>query len=335
MSEYRKIDEREVIDRISGKDVLILCHMNPDADSIGSAFAVAEIIRLTGGKAKVVSETKFPERLLFLCDGQTGEYTEGDEDGKTVIAVDVASPTQLGKLGHLKDKTDIMIDHHAFGDAFADNLIYSTASSAGEVITGIYKIMVEEGRIPESPYICRHLFASVASDTGSFKYSNTTPKTLMTAAYLVERINGDKNGIDTSEISRLLFDTKTFDELKGQQLAMEKLHTYLDGRLAVCSISKKDCVAHGISMDDLADIIEVPRSVRGVDVAVALKEKSDGIFRASTRANGDFNVAEVCTKFGGGGHVRAAGASVNAVTSDEAEKIMVDAFTEAMEKANG
>lgn len=105
----KKIDELEVIRRIAGSDALVLCHRNPDADTVGSAIAICEMIRLTGGKARPVCETKFLRRLHFLCGSETGEYKPGDEEGKLVVAVDVASPAQLGELAALAEKTALMI----------------------------------------------------------------------------------------------------------------------------------------------------------------------------------------------------------------------------------
>lgn len=122
MSTFRTLGIEEISHRISGADALIVCHTSPDGDTVGSAFALAEIIRLTGGDARVVCSENFPDRFSFMTRGESGEYRDGDEDGKTLICVDVASPAQLGRLTHLAAKADIMIDHHGTGEIFSDGL---------------------------------------------------------------------------------------------------------------------------------------------------------------------------------------------------------------------
>lgn len=337
--QYKKLTESDVAERLCGIDALILCHRNPDADTVGSALALAKMIRLAGGSAKAVCESRFPQRLAFILGDESGEYAAGDEDGRTVIAVDVASPVQLGELSGLADKTDFMIDHHGIGDVFADDLIRPGASSAGEVVTAILRIMLGEGMITPSVTaladICRCLYMALSSDTGSFKYSNTTPATFEAAAYLLERVKADPDGIDCAEISRHLFDIRTPAELAAKRLAVEKLRFFADGRLAITTLSLHDCKAAGITGEDCSDVIDVPRSVAGVEVGVTVKERVKGEYRISARSNCDFNVADVCARFGGGGHFRAAGASFFAGSAEDAENKVRDAFLDALEVYHG
>lgn len=339
MADYVKLTEDECAARLRAADALVLCHRNPDADTVGSALALCDVIRFLGGKAKAVCETAFPKRLAFMCGGETGEYAPGDEDGRCVIAVDVASPAQLGALSHLAEKTSLMIDHHGFGEPFADNLVCAEASSAGEIVTALLRRLISSGEIaPSSRALadtCRRLFAAVSSDTGSFKYSNATPAAFECAAYLVAVIAADPDGIDCADISRLLFDTRTVAELTAQRVAADKLRIYADGKLAITTITDVDCAAAGITPDDCSDSVDVPRSVAGAEVGIAIREKGSGEYRISARSNCDFSVAAVCASFGGGGHVRAAGASVFADSAEEAEKIVREAFESALEVYHG
>ena len=155
MSTFRTLGIEEISHRISGADALIVCHTSPDGDTVGSAFALAEIIRLTGGDARVVCSETFPDRFSFMTRGESGEYRDGDEDEKTLICVDVASPAQLGRLSHLAVKADIMIDHHGTGEVFSDGLVDPDAAAAGIIIYDIYKFLRESGAVPESAYTTR------------------------------------------------------------------------------------------------------------------------------------------------------------------------------------
>lgn len=334
---FRELSLDETISRITGARALIVCHRNPDADTVCSALALTEIIRMTGGRARVVCADYIPARLRFMSRDYQLRLSPGEDEGKLIIAVDVASPPQLGALLPLKEKTALIIDHHASCERFADYFADTAASSSGEIIAWIYEKMKSSGAIRQSPRVCRYLYAAIASDTGSFKYSNTSGRTLTTAARLVDEINGsvvpDGDGLDamdTSDIARLLFDTKTKAELGGNVLAVQNMHLRCDGRLALTVITKSDLTKAHITENDISGAVDVIRSVAGVLVGVSLKETVPGQYRISARANCDFNVAAVCEKFGGGGHIRAAGGTVSASTPDEVLTVVGDAFAEAL-----
>lgn len=333
---FRELSLEETVAKITRARALIVCHRNPDADTVCSALALAEIIRMTGGRARVVCADYIPARLRFMAKDFQLRLSPGEEDGKLVIAVDVASPAQLGTLVSLKEKTALIIDHHASCERFADYFADVRASSAGEIIARIYEWMKNAGTVGQSPRVCRYLYAAIASDTGSFKYSNTSGRTLITAAGLVDEINRSAapgklalDSMDTSDIARLLFDTKTQAELAGEALAAKNMVLRCDGRLALTVISKEDLAKAQITENDISSAVDVVRSVAGVLVGISLKETVAGEYRISARSNCSFNVAAVCERFGGGGHIRAAGGKVSAATPDEALTIVGEAFAEA------
>lgn len=317
MSTFRTLGIEEISHRISGADALIVCHTSPDGDTVGSAFALAEIIRLTGGDARVVCSETFPDRFSFMTRGESGEYRDGEENGKTLICVDVASPAQLGRLTHLAAKADIMIDHHGTGEIFSDGLVDPDAAAAGIIVYDIYKFMRESGAVPESAYTARMLYAAVSSDTGSFRYANTDARAHLCAAYLVGIINSDKDGEDTAQIARLLFDSKTVSELRAQALASKNLRLLCGTSVALTVITQSDLESAGLTWEDCSAVVDIPRSVRGALIGVAAKEKTPGEYRISCRSNCAADVAAVCASFGGGGHTRAAGATVRASSPDE------------------
>ena len=335
---FNEITLDEAIAKITGAKAIIICHRNPDADTVCSALALSEMIRMTGGKARPVCSDYIPQRIRFMATDIQMRYNRDEELGKKIFAVDVAAPSQLGNLAHLREKCEMIIDHHASCERFADYLADTTASSAGEIIARMYEKMKASGTIEESPRVCRYLYAAIASDTGSFKFSNTTGETMKTAAKLIDVINATAapgklplDKMDTSDIARLMFDTKSYAELRGDALAVKNMVMRANDRLALTILTKADLAAEGITENDIGGAVDAVRSAAGVLVGVTLKETNPGEYRISARSNCSFDVAAVCARFGGGGHVRAAGGGVSAATPEEAMRIVGDAFAEALE----
>ncbi|MBR3998478.1 MAG: hypothetical protein IKI93_09070 [Clostridia bacterium] len=170
------------------------------------------------------------------------------------------------------------------------------------------------------------LYAAISSDTGGFRYSNTTKETHLRAAALVERI-------DVADISHKLFGIKSLAMLRAEQLGFEKLHLFEGGRIGIASISFEDKRFNKLQDEHLSTLVDLVRSVAGVEIAVAIRQPTEArSFRVSTRANIDFDVAAVCATFGGGGHRRAAGATVEAKDTAEAERLVLNAILAEMRK---
>jgi len=163
------------------------------------------------------------------------------------------------------------------------------------------------------------VYAEVSSDTGGFRFSNTTPATHKLAAELIEQ------GVDCAEINRLLFDSKSFEQLKAEGEAIKNLCLHDGGRIASTLFSYSAKRELEVGDDDLGTLIDIPRSVFGVEIAFVVKqENADGKYRVSMRSAGDFDVSRVCAKFGGGGHKRAAGCTVEAENIEAAEQKILD-----------
>ena len=305
------------------KKTLIICHARPDGDAIGSAFALKAILGKLGIESYCVCEDEVPKRLRFLSapiqSGSLADSIPEDFYPERVITVDTASPSQLGKLApYFSDKVDIMIDHHRSGFAFADNYIDSNAAATGEIIYKIADALLMANGIPLPRDAARCLYAAISSDTGCFKYSNVTPTTHMVAASLV------KSGIDAAEINRLLFDAKSPERLKAEKVALQRLKLFDGGRISCVALSYEDAEAEGVDLEELDALIDVARCVDGVMVAFAVKQKEAGeTFRISMRSECKVDVAAICERFGGGGHVKAAGCAVTAGSADEAAEIIL------------
>ncbi len=304
------------------KSTLIVYHVRSDADAVGSAFALRELLRLMGSNAICACADEVPARLRFLSEDSQGSVVI--EDGiplghERAISVDSASPSQLGSLFELLHKDiDIMIDHHASGTVYADNYIDPTASATGEIIYALAKRLLELGEIELiPPRVISCIYAAISSDTGGFRFANVTPRTHRIAAELIEL------GVDAADINHRLFESKTEAQLRAEAEATRRMKVYADGRIASTTVPRASCVEHSLDEESLETVIDIPRSVAGVDVAFAVRQIENSYnYRVSMRSAIDFDVSAVCARFGGGGHKRAAGCTVTAANIDEAEAMI-------------
>ncbi|MBR5444768.1 MAG: bifunctional oligoribonuclease/PAP phosphatase NrnA [Clostridia bacterium] len=316
--------------------MLILTHVNPDGDCIGSAFGLKLIVEAAGGSARCVSPSELPKRLRFLMSGQEDMLLGEDEpldEYDVICAVDVASPMQLGDLGRIMDQVDFMIDHHGVGTHFAPWYVDADASATGEILYDIYATMAARGHYTAHPDAARRLYAAMVSDTGSFKFSNTTPKTHLIAADLVNIINtAEDGGMDTSDVCRSLFGQRTLKELTAQMLAIQNLHFYEEGSLGVVVFTQQMLADAGLTEEEIGNVVDTPRGVEGVLVGLSIRQTAADPrqYKISSRANVECDVSAVCASFGGGGHVRAAGCTIEADSVEEAEAMVIGAFAEAV-----
>ena len=306
------------------KNTLIIYHIRSDADAVGSAFALKELLRIMGIPSYCACSDEIPERLQFLADGLQGSALLDDDLAlgcDRVISVDSASPAQLGAIFmRLRKNVDIMIDHHLSGTVYADNYIDAKASATGEIIYDIAKRLCDMGAIDAIPArVLNCIYAAMSSDTGGFRFSNATPKSLRIAADLVEA------GIDAAEINRQIFDAKPLKQVKAEGEAIKRLKFFGDGEIACTSLPYSVKQELELSDEHLGTLIDIPRSVFGVEIAFVVKEENeDGEYRVSMRSATDFDVAAVCAAFGGGGHKRAAGCTVVAKSIEDAQKKILD-----------
>ena len=319
MTEFKELSFFRLCERIKEpKSTLIICHARPDGDAIGSAFALKVILRMIGIEAYCVCEDEVPRRLRFLTAPiQSGSLVDSIPEGfspERVITVDTASPSQMGKLApYFSDKVDLMIDHHRSGTVYADNYIDTNAAATGEIIYKLADALLMANGTPLPLDAARCLYAAISSDTGCFKYSNVTPSTHMVAAALV------KSGIDAAEINRLLFDAKSPERLKAERVALQRLELFEGGRVSCVTLSYEDAIKEGIDVEDLDALIDTARCVEGIEVAFAVKQYESGsTFRVSMRSEGRLDVSEICRKFDGGGHPKAAGGAVIALSAEDA-----------------
>ena len=323
---FRRVSISEVAGTLSTPaNTLILYHVRPDGDTIGSALALCEAVKCFGSRAYVAGSDEIPERLRFLCkeDFTSALYSNLPADFKPdrIITVDAAAPALLGEVYDLlADKINLMIDHHEMSSVFANNCIVTSAAACGQIILDIiFKMFDDKREIPMNVLEC--CYAAIASDTGCFKYSNVTPETHKAAADLMSL------GVNTAEINTLLFDTKSEKQLCAESLAASRVKTYCGGKVSVVTFPyslKKD---YGLLDEHLETIVDIARCISGVMIAVAVKQPhNDDRYRISLRSNCNIDVSKICSEFDGGGHKKAAGCTVIAHSAEEASKKILGAI---------
>ena len=291
----------------------VFTHENPDADTIGSCFALVETLRLLGKKAYPACCDRIPASLAFMTGGNREFHIENAPEDFTpeyYISVDVASTAQFGSYREYASKINLSLDHHATHENFSKYYLTDAhAAACAEIVYHIINRLLS-GNIPER--IVSLLYAALAADTGGFRYANTTPVTHKIAASLIEK------GASHAEICRNLFECKTKTALAAEAFAMANVSYRCGGKISYVKITKSDKLTHGFEDEDTYDVINVIRRVDGVKVAILMREKDDGTYKISTRSAGEVDVSKICAIFGGGGHSGAAGCSVTPETADSA-----------------
>lgn len=338
---YKSFTVKEATDILcknaeENKKLLIITHKNPDGDAVGSSFALKKIYKCLGADAECICTDQIPTYLNFLTNIEKMSDQSENNRYDLLITVDTASPMQMGRLSMLSEKVDLSIDHHEFYTPYSNELRDIKAGAAGEIIFEIYDELKKRKKIEENCDICRLLYAAISADTGSFKYSNTTEKTHIIASKLVNIINNDNKGPDTAEISRLLHNCKSKRAILAEKVAIDNLKYTEDGKIAYILLNRKTITENNLTDEDFGAAIDIPRSIEGVECSFIIKEfisydvNRKNQYKISTRSNNDINVAEICKIFDGGGHAKAAGATIEAENIEAAEEILLKEFKKAI-----
>lgn len=295
----------------------IFLHASPDGDTVGSGFALCTALRRLGKKANVLCSDEIPKSYSFITDG----YVSWDFEPETLVSVDVADAKLLGKHEQKGSEILLSVDHHGLNREFAKYTFVDASAAANcENILKLLKAI----NVEIDSYIAACIYTGISTDTGCFKYSNTSPESHIMAAEMMGY------GIDFSEINRIMFDTKTRGRMKIEGRLMEQMKFFFDGKAAFIAVTEQMKREAGVSDDDLEGITSMPRKVEGVLVGVTFREKENGVFKISVRTHAPVDAAEICRKFGGGGHNRAAGCAVEGMTLEQAEKEFVRVIGEVL-----
>ncbi len=332
---YRRLTVTEAAAAIRGEvDTLILFHRHPDGDAVGSGFALRAILSTMGCRTYCLCEDEIPARLRFLVgDAQDSILAEdaaaflpADLSPAQIIAVDTASPSQMGTLyARYGERVDLMIDHHGRGEMYADGWIEPEAAATGEMILALCRTLLEAGRLSVIPAeAARLMYAAISSDTGCFRFSNASPRAHRAAADLLEA------GFDAADLNHRLFGIKSRELLAAEKVGYGRLRLFCDGKIGIVDMPIEVKRENGFTDEHLDTLVEVPRSLAGVEVAVAIRQPGEEpIFRVSMRSNGRTDVAAICASFGGGGHAKAAGCTIVCEGGTEAIVALVAEAVEA------
>ncbi len=282
-------------------NILIACHVFPDADAIGSQLALGDILESMGKKVFYYCEEFIEGQYEFmpgsdLLDSSLPDISQFD----AAVAVDCGDRFRLGSAVDtlLQIHPFVVIDHHAGHREFGDlSWVEADRSSTAEMIFDLAGGLGAE--ISYNAAYC--LYTAIVSDSGSFKYESTTAYTFQVAGNLLNR------GVVPSEVAAKLFDNYSVNRLRLLEKVLGTLELHYEGQIAVITATREMFEQSGARREDTEEFINLPRALRSVKVAVFLKETPDDYIKVSLRAKGECNVAQVALKFGGGGHRNAAG----------------------------
>ncbi len=290
-----KVDARRCAELfLQQDDIRLLCHRDPDGDTFGSAMALYDALTLLGKRVYVECRSPFPASLMFLAREMTAF------EPKFTAAIDVAAPSMIGDPPESRPVVDLCIDHHPTNPLYAKETFLPDYAAAGEAV---YEVLCEMG-VSITPYMATALFVAISSDTGGFRYSNTTPRTLRIAADLMDK------GADFNRIRVALFESKSRGQVQVEAAALSAVRYYAGGRIAVIAVTLDLLEKTGADESELEGIAAKPLAIEGVDIGITLKERDDGSIRVSMRSTDKANVSEICHRFEGGGHIRAAGCRI-------------------------
>lgn len=305
----------KVIDTLKKKESFMLTtHMNPEGDAIGSTLALALALSSIGKNVTINTIDPVPGILKFLpsCNKvQQIKTVDGRFDA--VIVLDCGDLERVGFLSKDNIPADILIniDHHKTNPGFGTiNLVEEAVASADIVYTIIKKM-----NIPVTPEIAVCIYTAIMTETGSFRYTNTTDHTLRVAGEMISY------GANPAEIADKVYNRNSIGRLNLLGLVLSTLKLSGDGKIAWITVLEEMFKETGTTKEDTEDLINYPRSVEGVEVAILFRQSNDD-WKLSFRSNGKVDVALVSLEFGGGGHSMAAGCLLKGSLEEVMEKVI-------------
>lgn len=294
--------------------VLILTHVRPDGDTIGSAAALCCGLRALGKTAYLLPN---PELTATYAPYAAPYLAEADFAPAYVVSVDIAALSLLPENARpYQDRIALAIDHHPSQEFFArETCLEADSAACGEIVYDILRQLT-----PLTPEMALPLYVAISTDTGGFIYSNVTAATHRAAAELMD------TGIDYRAVNKLFFQTKSRVRMQLEAAMLAEAKFYDNNRTAVLSVPQSLLEKFHATESDAEDLSALGPQIQGVDCAVTMRELGDGVWKFSLRTGERVNATEVCRLLGGGGHARAAGATLEGVTQAEAEGKMLNAI---------
>jgi phosphoesterase RecJ-like protein len=319
---------REAVERLAaeltpGRTVALSTHINSDGDGCGSEVAMALLLEQRGLRARIVNPTPWPSTLTFLLDGVEERSADGARALKGIDALIVLDISDVKRLGTLADAVRAMrvprlvIDHHVPTDEPAGELLFTdtSACATGELVFDFARVLGLE----ITPTIARALYTAILTDTGGFRFSNTTPRCHAIAGQLLAA------GVDPEEMYRRIYASVSVGRLHLLRDALATLEVDADHGLSWIALPAGALERYGVRAEELDGLAEHPRSVAGTKMAIFFRDLGHGQVKISFRSTGEVDVNRFARQFGGGGHAKAAGAMVAGTLEGVREKVIGEA----------
>lgn len=294
----------------------ILTHANPDGDTLGSAYALCLALQQIGKNARVIT-TNLPPVFGYLPYGVKAQ----DFEAETIVSTDVAADSLLGSnMGKYRGRINLCIDHHGSNTLTADNKFVDKYAAANCEI--IYKLLLRL-KITFTKQIANCLYTGLSTDTGCFRFTNTTAETMRVAASLMDY------GCDTAYINKVMFETKSKERIRLEHCVYDTIKYCAKGRCAIIYTTLDMMKKLNVNDEELEGLASIPRQIEGVLMGITMREKPGGVFKISVRTNDNINASDFCSRFGGGGHPAAAGCCIEG-SLDEVRSRLIKAAEECL-----
>ena len=298
----------------NAESIVILTHENPDGDAIGTGLALYNALKEYGKNPDIIIP-EYPRTFSFLPGADEIKKSSDIEKYDLAISVDCATIKMLNGFANYFEnaKVKVSIDHHSTNTMFGDlNYVSPDSPACAQILL----VVLNYFKIEITKDIGTCILTGIITDTGGFKYSSVTAETFEFVAWLLNK------GINVSKIYRKVLQTKTRANFELTKLATDRIEFLEDGKVSFTYITKADEKAVNAGQGDKEGIVEVGRDVEGVEVSVFLTESDKGI-KCSLRSNEYVNVSDICLAFGGGGHIKAAGCTIQGCTIEQAKEKII------------
>lgn len=303
--------------------ILIFPHIMADGDTLGSAAALCRHLRKIGKEAYIFMEDKAPSNLGFLIEGlevRELKALEGDPFGEnntyTSVCVDCGDENRLPNRldAFYRGNPTICLDHHPTSKPVFDlNYIVPEVCATGEIVFDL----LTEMEAPITGEIGEAIYVAIVTDTGQFQYTNTNAKSHEIAAQLY------RNGVDAARLNVILYESVAMAKIQIEAEVLETMDIIGEGMGVIGTVTQEMFSKYGGNMEHANSIVSTMRSIDGVEIAVLLKEQKSGEVKATMRAKTSGDVSKIAKKYGGGGHVKAAGCSID-MKLEEVKKVMIE-----------
>lgn len=326
MTDYLQL-EQMASRLLHAENILLLCHKNPDGDTVGSASALYHALRALGKQAAILCSDPIPPQYAYM---QAGLFEPGLFQPECVVAVDVASIQLFGDgAAPWSQRVDLCIDHHSSNAGYAgETLLDDSAAATAEIMYQLIPAMGTE----ITPVMADCLYTGLATDTGCFKFSNTTARSHTIAAGLIGL------GARLDELNSILFENKSRARMEAERLALASLEYYCEGRCAMICLTKEQIAESGVAPSELEGLTGMPRMIEGVDVGITMRQLPSGSYKISVRTTKGVDACCIARRLGGGGHSQAAGCELEGNLENTKQAVLAEVekeFKRMAEAAGG